>query len=380
MKTVYLDNAATTPMLPEVIEVMQQSMQVNFGNPSSIHQFGRKAKAAVETARKNIAKHFNVAAAEIVFTAGGTEADNLILYNAVLNLGVKKIITSKIEHHAVLRTVQYLQKQYNISVKYVEVDKNGSVVLSDLEKHLQASTQKTLVSLMYVNNEIGNMLPINKVADVCKKYDAYFHSDTVQAIGHYQIDLQKTPIDFIVASAHKFHGPKGVGFAYIKKGISMQPILHGGAQEKGMRSSTENVHAILGMEKALKIAYDNLEEDKLYILKIKSYFITQLEEHFKNVQFNGMSCNLDKSSYTILNVRFNIKDKMMLFNLDLQGVAVSGGSACQSGANKGSHVLVAFLSEQEADKTSIRFSFSKLTTVNDVDYCIFKLKNNKYLQ
>lgn len=380
MKTVYLDNAATTPMLPEVIEVMQQSMQVNFGNPSSIHQFGRKAKAAVETARKNIAKHFNVAAAEIVFTAGGTEADNLILYNAVLNLGVKKIITSKIEHHAVLRTVQYLQKQYNISVKYVEVDKNGSVVLSDLEKHLQASTQKTLVSLMYVNNEIGNMLPINKVADVCKKYDAYFHSDTVQAIGHYQIDLQKTPIDFIVASAHKFHGPKGVGFAYIKKGISMQPILHGGAQEKGMRSSTENVHAILGMEKALKIAYDNLEEDKLSILKIKSYFITQLEEYFKNVQFNGMSCNLDKSSYTILNVRFNIKDKMMLFNLDLQGVAVSGGSACQSGANKGSHVLVAFLSEQEADKTSIRFSFSKLTTVNDVDYCIFKLKNNKYLQ
>ncbi|WP_271407223.1 cysteine desulfurase family protein [Tenacibaculum soleae] len=380
MKTVYLDNAATTPMLPEVIEIMQQSMQVNFGNPSSTHQFGRKAKAAVETARKNIAKHFNVAAAEIIFTAGGTEADNLILYNAVLNLGVKKIITSKIEHHAVLRTVQYLQKQYNILVEYVEVDKNGSVVLSDLEKHLQESTQKTLVSLMYVNNEIGNLLPVNKVVDVCKKYDAYFHSDTVQAIGHYQIDLQKTPIDFIVASAHKFHGPKGVGFAYIKKGISMQPILHGGAQEKGMRSSTENVHAILGMEKALKIAYDNLEEDKLSILKIKSYFITQLEEHFKNVQFNGMSCNLDKSSYTILNVRFNIKDKMMLFNLDLHGVAVSGGSACQSGANKGSHVLVAFLSEQEVDKTSIRFSFSKLTTVNDVDYCIFKLKNNKYLQ
>ncbi|CAM1362455.1 Cysteine desulfurase IscS [Tenacibaculum soleae] len=380
MKTVYLDNAATTPMLPEVIKVMQQSMQVNFGNPSSIHQFGRKAKAAVETARKNIAKHFNVAAAEIVFTAGGTEADNLILYNAVLNLGVKKIITSKIEHHAVLRTVQYLQKQYNILVKYVEVDKNGSVVLSDLEKHLQESTQKTLVSLMCVNNEIGNLLPINKVADVCKKYDAYFHSDTVQAIGHYQIDLQKTPIDFIVASAHKFHGPKGVGFAYIKKGISMQPILHGGEQEKGMRSSTENVHAILGMEKALKIAYDNLEEDKLYILKIKSYFISQLQKCFKNVQFNGLSNDFDKSSYTILNVRFNIKDKMMLFNLDLQGVAVSGGSACQSGANKGSHVLVAFLSEQEADKTSIRFSFSKLTTVNDVDYCIFKLKNNKYLQ
>ena len=376
MKSVYLDNAATTPMLPEVVEVMQQSMLSNFGNPSSTHQFGRKAKAAVETARKNIAKHFNVTASEIIFTAGGTEADNLVLYNAVLNLGVTRIVTSKIEHHAVLRTVSYLEKQYAIKVDFVDVDENGSIVLSDLELLLSKSSEKTLVSLMYVNNEIGNLLPIDEVCNICKKNDAYFHSDTVQAVGHYQIDLQKTPIDFIAASAHKFHGPKGVGFAYIKKGISVQPMLYGGQQEKGARSSTENVHAILGMEKALEIAYKNLEADTIYIKDVKRYFIQQLAFHFKEVKFNGLSSDLEKSSYTILNVRFPVVDKMLLFNLDLQGIAVSGGSACQSGANKGSHVLQAFLSNNDAKKTSMRFSFSKLTTIKEVDFCIEKLLKN----
>ncbi|MCT4698210.1 cysteine desulfurase family protein [Tenacibaculum haliotis] len=380
MKAIYLDNAATTPMLPEVIEVMHASMQNNFGNPSSIHQFGRKAKAAVETARKNIAKHFNVSAREIIFTAGGTEADNLILYNAVLNLGVKRIVTSKIEHHAVLRTVQYLQKQYNIKVDFVDVDENGVVSLNDLENVLKETSEKTLVSLMYINNEIGNLLPIHKVALLCKTYNAYFHSDTVQAIGHYQIDLKEIPLDFIVASAHKFHGPKGVGFAFVRAGIALQPILYGGEQEKGVRSGTENVHAILGMEKALEVSYSNLKKDVDYIVGVKKYFIKQLQACFKKIQFNGESASLEKSSYTILNVRFNMKDKMMLFNLDLQGVAVSGGSACQSGTNKGSHVLRAFLNEEEAEKTSVRFSFSKLTAVNDVDYCISKIKNNKYLQ
>ncbi|CAM1353061.1 cysteine desulfurase family protein [Tenacibaculum insulae] len=367
MKTVYLDNAATTPMLPEVIEVMQQSMQNNFGNPSSVHQFGRKAKAAVETARKNIAKHFNVSAAEIIFTAGGTEADNLILHNAVVNLGVTKIITSKIEHHAVLRTVQYLQKQYNIKVIYVDVDENGAVLLDDLAMLLKASPEKTLVTLMMVNNEIGNLLPVDKVVEVCKKYQAYFHSDTVQVIGHYQLDLQKTPIDFIAASAHKFHGPKGVGFAYVKKGISVQPMLYGGEQEKGARSSTENVHAILGMEKALEVSYSNLKQDVDYIIGVKKYFIEQLQARFKNIQFNGESASLEKSSYTILNVRFPVKNKMLLFNLDLQGVAASGGSACQSGANKGSHVLRVFLSDENAERTSIRFSFSKFTKKEELD-------------
>ena len=273
MNTIYLDNAATTPMLPEVIEVMQRSMQDNFGNPSSTHQFGRKAKSAVETARKNIAKHFNVTASEVIFIAGGTEADNLILHNAVVNLGVKTIITSKIEHHAVLHTVQSLQEKYAIKVVYVEVDDKGSVVLEDLENKLAQETDKVLVSLMWVNNEIGNLLPLDKVAELCKQYNALFHSDTVQGIGHYALDLKKIPIDFIAASAHKFHGPKGVGFAIVKKEHVIKPMLYGGGQEKGARSSTENVHAILGMEKALGIAYENLEKDTIYIKGIKKYLI-----------------------------------------------------------------------------------------------------------
>ncbi len=373
MKPIYLDNAATTPMLPEVVEVMQQSMLSNFGNPSSTHQFGRKAKSAVETARKNIAKHFNISASQIIFTAGGTEADNLVLYNAVLNLGVTRIVTSKIEHHAVLRTVQYLQKTYKINVDFVDVNERGAISLNALEGLLKSTTEKTLVTLMYVNNEIGNLLPIKEVSELCKKHEALFHSDTVQAIGHYQLDLQKIPIDFIAASAHKFHGPKGVGFVYVKKGISIQPMLYGGEQEKGVRSSTENVHAILGMEKALAIACNNLQKDKMYIEGIKKYFIKQLNFCFVGVEFNGESSNLEKSSYTILNVRFPVKEKMLLFNLDLAGIAVSGGSACQSGASKGSHVLSTFLNEDAAEKTSVRFSFSKFTTVNEVDFTIEKL-------
>ncbi|WBX72062.1 cysteine desulfurase family protein [Tenacibaculum retecalamus] len=370
MKAIYLDNAATTPMLPEVIEVMHTSMQNNFGNPSSIHQFGRKAKAAVETARKNIAKHFNVSAREIIFTAGGTEADNLILYNAVLNLGVTRIVTSKIEHHAVLRTVQYLQKQYNIKVDFVDIDENGAVSLGSLENVLKETSEKMLVSLMYINNEIGNLLPIHKVALLCKTYNAYFHSDTVQAIGHYQIDLKEIPLDFIVASAHKFHYLKGVGFAFVRAGIALQPMLYGGEQEKGVRSGTENVHAILGMEKALAIAVKNIDNDTTYIKFIKAELINGLSKIFYDIKFNGLSGDSEKSSYTILNIRFPFTDKMMLFNLDLQAIAVSGGSACQSGSVKGSHVLEVFLNEKEVEKTSIRFSFSKFTTVEEVEMVV----------
>ena len=372
MKSVYLDNAATTPMLPEVIEVIQQSMQTNFGNPSSIHQHGRKAKAAVETARKSIAKHFNVSSSEIIFTAGGTEADNLILFNAVLNLGVERIITSKIEHHAVLNTVQFLEEKHNLVVDYVKVNEEGAVSMESLGNLLNKSKKKTLVSLMYVNNEIGNLLSIEEVVALCKEHEAYFHSDTVQAIGHYDIDLQKTQIDFITASAHKFHGPKGVGFAYFKKGIGILPMLHGGEQEKGARSSTENVHSIVGMEKALTIAFENLQKDKKYIFGLKEYFTKKIKEVIPNIRVNGES--IEKTSYTILNLRFPIVDKMLLFNLDLSGVAVSGGSACQSGSSKGSHVLQEFLNEEEEKKTSIRFSFSKLNTIKEIDYTINQLK------
>jgi len=297
MNSIYLDNAATTQIDKEVLKVMYASMQNNFGNPSSTHQFGRKAKSTVETARKNIANHFNVSASEIIFTSGGTEADNLILHNAVLNLDVKRIITSKIEHHAVLHTCDYLKKTYNIKIDYVNEDEFGTVNVSHLETLLSNSKEKTLVSLLFINNEVGNILPTNEVCKLCKKYDALFHSDTVQAIGHYKIDLQQTPIDFMVAR-------------------KLSPT----------------------------------------------------------VLFNGISSDLNKSSYIILNVRFPVKDDMLLFSLDMAGIAASGGSACQSGSTKGSHVLSEILNEKEIDKTSIRFSFSKYTTKEEIEMTIAKLK------
>ncbi|MDG1398803.1 MAG: cysteine desulfurase family protein [Polaribacter sp.] len=374
MKAIYLDNAATTQIDEDVLDLVYKSMREDYGNPSSSHQFGRKAKSAVETARKNIAKHFNVSASEIVFTAGGTEADNLILNNAVLNLGVKRIIISKIEHHAVLHTCEHLENTHNTILEFVDVDQFGSIDLNQLKELLSRSTDKTLVSLMHINNEIGNILPIDKVCELCKSHNALFHSDTVQAIGHYKIDLQKTPIDFIVASAHKFHGPKGVGFAYFKKGFGILPMFFGGDQEMGARSSTENVHSILGMDKALTIANQNLKKDKAHIEELKLYFISELQKISENFQFNGFSSHIKKSSYTILNVRFPNENSMLMFSLDLAGIAISGGSACQSGSNQGSHVLSEILNHQEFNKTSIRFSFSKYNTKYEIDKTIEKIK------
>jgi|TARA_B110000238_G_scaffold12418_1_gene12113 cysteine desulfurase len=374
MNLIYLDNAATTSIDPDVIKVMQTSMEHNFGNPSSTHQFGRKAKAAVETARKNIAHHFKVTASEIVFTAGGTEADNLILHNAVAHLGVQRIISTKIEHHAVSHTIAHLKNKYGIAVDHVNVDELGTVDLVHLETLLSNTSQKTLVSLMLINNEIGNILPADPVCILCKKYNALFHSDTVQVVGHYPLDLQKTPIDFMVASAHKFHGPKGVGFAFFRKGFGIMPMFHGGDQERGARSSTENVHAILGMETALDIAVRGMENYKIKLLKLKDYFIVELLKLHPNIEFNGLSADVDKGTYTILSVRFPFDNDMLLFSLDLAGIAVSGGSACQSGSNSGSHVLQEILKDTNSNKTSIRFSFSKHTTQQDIDTTLLKLK------
>ena len=374
MKQVYLDNAATTPILPEVIDVITDAMNNVYGNPSSSHQIGRKAKSLVETARKNIAKHFNVTASEIFFTAGGSEADNLILRNALTNLGVTTIISSKIEHHAVLHTIENLEKEFAITVYWVDLDEDGFPNLEHLESLLNNTNEKKLVSLMYVNNEIGNILNVEKISELCIKNNTLFHSDAVQAVGHFKFDVQKTPIDFFVASAHKFHGPKGVGFAYVKKGFGIHPILHGGEQERGARAGTENVHSILGMEKALQIAYDNLNAETVEIQSLKNHFITELKNNFTEIAFNGASENELTSSYIILNVRFSKGYPMLLFNLDLRGIAVSGGSACQSGSNKGSHVLNAILPENESTKTSIRFSFSKLNTIEEVDFVINNLK------
>ena len=374
MKKVYLDNAATTPIDTAVIDRITTVMRDTFGNPSSTHQFGRKARTIVEEARKNIAKHFNATASEVIFTAGGSEADNLMLRNAVENLGVKRIITSRIEHHAVLHAIKVLEKECDITVNYLSLDRKGEISYTELEALLEASEEKTLVSLMYINNEIGNILDIEKVCEVCQKYDALFHSDTVQAIGHYEIDLQKTPIDFIVASAHKFHGPKGVGFAIVKKGFGIKPMLVGGEQERGARAGTENVHNIAGMQTALQLAFENITEETRTISAHKSYFMNALRALDPDISFNGYSADLTKSSYLILNVRFNKELPMFLFNLDLKGIAASGGSACQSGSNAGSHVLNAILSSDEAQKTSVRFSFSKFTTRDELNHTLEVIK------
>ncbi|MCF6348697.1 MAG: cysteine desulfurase [Flavobacteriaceae bacterium] len=374
MNTIYLDNAATTPIDSDVIITITEVMKEVYGNPSSTHQFGRKAKTVVEEARKSIAKHFNVTASEIVFTAGGSEADNLILRNAVENLQVKHIISSKIEHHAVLHTIEAIANEFDVKVSYVNLNKKGEVDYKHLEELLEQSSEKTLVSLMYINNELGNILDIKKVCSLCTEYNALFHSDTVQAIGHYPIDLQETPIDFMVASAHKFHGPKGVGFAIFKKGFGIKPLLIGGEQERGARAGTENVHNIAGMQKALDIAIANLDKDAKYISELKKYFIDELNDLDIDIHFNGCSADPDKGSYIILNVRLPKDLPMFLFNLDLKGIAASGGSACQSGSNKGSHVLNTILSQSEANKTSVRFSFSKFITKEELDYTIEIIK------
>lgn len=375
MKKVYLDNAATTPIDAEVIAVVTQAMTNIYGNPSSIHQFGRKAKVVVEEARKSIAKHFNVSSGEVIFTAGGSEADNLILRNAVTNLDVQRIITSKIEHHAVLHTVQALEKEFDLVVEYVDLDEKGNVKYDHLSDLLMNSDSKTLVSLMYINNELGNILDIQQVSDICIKNNALFHSDTVQGIAYYPIDLQRTPIDFIAASAHKFHGPKGIGFAIINKNYSIRPMLIGGEQERGARAGTENVHNIAGMHKALDIVLSNLEVDKKYITDLKSYFINGLKKIVPEIEFNGYSEDLDESSFKIVNVRFPEEIPMLLLNLDLKGIAASGGSACQSGSAKGSHVLNEILPEKEAKKTSVRFSFSKYLSTEDLNYALKEIKN-----
>jgi len=374
MQTVYLDNAATTPIAPEVVQVITRAMEEAYGNPSSSHQIGRKAKGLVENARKNIAKMLGCTASEIVFTAGGSEADNLILRNAITNLGIKRIISSKIEHHAVLHTISSLKKEFSINVEMVDLDQHGDIDYEHLKKLLQNSEQKTLVSLMLVNNEIGNILDADHVCTLCKGNGALFHSDTVQGIAHLTIDLQRTPIDFIAASAHKFHGPKGIGLAYFKKGFGIQPILIGGEQERGARAGTENTHSILGMEKALTNGLKNFKQDKDYISELKQYFISQLRKSFPDIMFNGNSAVTEKSAFHILNVRFSKEVPMLLFNLDLKGIAASGGSACQSGSNQGSHVLNNILSPDDALKTSVRFSFSKYNIVKEIDYTIKVLK------
>ena len=377
MKKVYLDNAATTQIREEVVDRIAQVMREVYGNPSSTHAFGRSAKTLIEQARKTVAKILKVATSEIIFTSGGTEADNLILNSAVRDLGVKRIITSKIEHHAVLYTLNKLHDVFGVELLYVNLDDCGRVDLEHLEELLSASQEKTLVSLMHVNNEVGNLLDIKKTGDICKKYDALFHSDTVQSIGHYELDLSEIPVDFTAVSAHKFHGPKGVGFAYIRKNSGLQPLIFGGEQERGFRAGTESVHNIVGLEESLKLAYQNLDEEREYITSLKRHFSDLLKKEIPEVKFNGECDDFENSTYTLLNVCLPMSQEkalMLLFQLDLHGIACSKGSACQSGSDQGSHVLSAFLTEEDLKKPSLRFSFSHYNTKEEVEYVVNVLK------
>ncbi|GAA4231192.1 cysteine desulfurase family protein [Postechiella marina] len=376
MKQVYFDNAATTQIRNEVVDAMAEVMKSNYGNASSSHSFGRSAKAIIEKSRKIIAHYFNASAGEIVFTSGGTEADNLVLRSAVRDLGVKHIITTKIEHHGVLHTVEAIVKDYNITVSYLNIDKNGEIDYKQLKTLLETNTN-VLVSLMHVNNEIGNVLDLKRVADLCKANKALFHSDAVQSVGHYKLDLQDIQIDYLAASAHKFHGPKGVGFAFIRKNSGLRASILGGEQERGLRAGTESVHNIVGLEKALNIAYANFDEEVKYIKTIKAYFINKISQDIPGVVFNGNSGDLAKSTYTLVNVCLPVapnKSGMLLFQLDLKGIACSRGSACQSGSPKKSHVLTEILDAAALEKPSIRFSFSIYSTKEEVDYVVDVLK------
>ncbi|MDD7886999.1 cysteine desulfurase family protein [Flavivirga sp. 57AJ16] len=376
MKHVYFDNAATTQIRDEVVTSMTEVMRGNYGNASSSHSFGRSSKSLIEQSRKTIANYLNASAGEIVFTSGGTEADNLVLRSAVRDLGIKHIVTTKIEHHAVLHTVQQLEIEYGISVSYVNLETNGHIDYLHLETLLQTES-KTLVSLMHINNEIGNLLDMERVAYLCKTNNALFHSDAVQSVGHYKIDLQALQIDFLAASAHKFHGPKGVGFAFIRKNSGLQPLIFGGEQERGLRAGTESVHNIVGMEEALKYACDNMDKEADHVKKLKYYFTNKVLKEIPGATFNGESGDMDRSTCTLVNICLPIppqKAAMLLFQLDLKGIACSKGSACQSGSSQNSHVLTEILSDADLQKPSIRFSFSIYNTKEEVDYVINVLK------
>jgi cysteine desulfurase len=372
MQKVYLDNAATTPVRQEVIDEMVRVLHFEYGNPSSTHSIGRSAKAVIETSRKTIAKYLHCNAQEIVFTSSATEATNWILRSAVKDFGVSRIITAKVEHHATLYTLQALQEEFAIQIDYVNVLKNGAIDYSHLEE-LLAVGGSVLVSLMHINNETGVVQDIQKIGALSHQYKALFHCDTVQSIGKEVIDLQSLPIDFLVASAHKFHGPKGIGFAFVRKNLVLQPLLFGGEQEKGWRAGTEAVHQIAGMAKALELAYENLETEQKYISEIKAYCWSQIQLSFPEAKQNG-----EDTFYTVLNVLLpfsEAKTAMILFNLDMKGIAVSRGSACQSGSIKPSHVLAEMLSAEELKKPSLRISFSHYNTKAEIDYLIEALKS-----
>ena len=375
MQRIYLDNAATTPLDPRVLESMMPYLLDKFGNPSTIYSYGRETRLAIEQARKSVAKILNAHPAEIFFTSGGTESSNTAIFGAVRDLGCTHIITSPIEHHATLHPVEYLEKRKEVSVSYVKLTQKGHIDLSDLANQLnQLVPQKVLVTLIHANNEIGNMIDLKKVGEICEQYGAIFHSDTVQTVGHFPFDLRNTPVHFITGSAHKFHGPKGVGLLYINENIKINPFQFGGGQERNMRAGTENLYGIVGFAKALEIATSDMGEVSNYIKDLKLYMLQQLREQFSNIVINGDPEGF--SNDTVLNVGFtqNEKTEMLLMNLDMAGICASGGSACTSGAQKGSHVIQAIHPDMKL--IPIRFSFSKHNTKEEIDLVVQELKRH----
>jgi len=371
---VYFDNAATTALDERVLEAMLPYMRGQYGNPSSVHSQGREVRTAVEKSRKKVAELLNASPSEIFFTSGGTEADNTALFSGIESHNIKHAITSPLEHHAVLHPLEECAKKGLIELSILEVDDKGAIDLSQLD-HLLKRSGKSLVSLMHANNEIGNINDLRAIGGLCQEHDAFFHSDTVQTMGHYTHDLANTPVNAIAAAGHKFHGPKGSGFLYVKKDKKIHPYILGGAQERNMRGGTENVYGIIGIAKALEIAYEEMASHRKHIESIKAYFMEMIKTSIPEVEFNGLSGDLDNSLYTVLNISLPPSEDnrgMVLFNLDLQGIAASGGSACSSGATVGSHVLRALKHDPERD--SVRFSFSRFNTKEEIDYTVEKLK------
>lgn len=373
MKRIYLDNAATTPLDKDVMNEMVYVMENYYGNPSSIHGQGREVRTLLEKARKTVAGLLNAAPAEIFFTSGGTEADNTAIRCGIPAFGIRHVITSKLEHHAVEHTLDMLLKQGTIdNISFVDVDAQGTIDYEHLEELLK-NNPRSFVSLMHANNELGTLTDIVRVGDLCEQYNAIFHCDTVQTMGHYRHDLKKLKAHFVVCAAHKLHGPKGVGFLYVNHSVKIAPMMFGGAQERNMRGGTENVYGIVGLAKALENAYTHMEEHQTHIQGLKDYMIERLTAEIPGIQFNG-DIAPEHSLYTVLNVSFPEMDMadMLLFNLDINGISASGGSACSSGSNIGSHVLTGI--NADPNRPSIRFSFSKYNTKEELDFVVAKLK------
>lgn len=370
MQRVYLDNAATTAIAPEVIEVMLPFLQHQYGNPSSTHAHGREVKAAIELARKQVASFIHAQPSEIIFTSGGTESNNMAIFGAIRDLGIERIITSPIEHHCVLHTVEFLHNRKKIDLQHVRLLQHGNIDLSHLAEMLQNTEKKTLVSLMHANNEIGNVTDVSAVGELCKNHNAFFHVDSVQTMAHYPIDVTKMHVHFMSGAAHKFHGPKGVGFLYINNKSKIKPIIHGGSQERETRAGTENVYGIIGLAKAMEMAYSNLNHEMEYISGLKKYAIEKLQNNLKDFKINGTEDGL----YTVLNFSFDAgaKADLLLFMLDMEGVSISGGSACNSGAEGVSHVIKSVYPNE--NRRPLRISFCRYTTKNDIDFFIEKLK------